>query len=115
MQSIEIYTPRRAANGRFVGLNHEAVLYDADALVQPIRIVRNLEKVSGFEQGAPQDFVKCVPAQFPVKGVATPATPGDTVQFELPDMYGRPWAKLWEEHFERDMQKPKGADLFDFR
>src|SRR5690606_29080202 len=49
MQSIEIYTPNRAPDGAFVGLNHEAVFYDAEALVEPIRIVRDLTKASGFE------------------------------------------------------------------
>jgi hypothetical protein len=28
MQSIEIYTPRKDASGRLVGIRHEAVLYD---------------------------------------------------------------------------------------
>jgi hypothetical protein len=33
----------------------------------------------------------------------------------MPDMYGRPWAKVWEEQFEQGMTKPDVAeDLFDF-
>jgi hypothetical protein len=33
----------------------------------------------------------------------------------MPDMYGRPWAKVWEEHFEKGMTKPEvSEDLFDF-
>ncbi len=32
----------------------------------------------------------------------------------MPDMYGRPWAQIWEQYFERDMQKPKAQDIFDF-
>jgi hypothetical protein len=51
MQTIEIYLPRRDANGTFLGLNHEAIFYDPEALVEPIRIVRNLTKVSDFDQG----------------------------------------------------------------
>ena len=47
MQSIEIYTPIRE-DGTFVGLNHETILYDADALVEPVRIVRNLHKINEF-------------------------------------------------------------------
>jgi hypothetical protein len=114
MQTIEIYTPNRDRNGRFSGLNHEAIFYDPEALVQPVRIVRNLQKLSGFEQGAPQDFIKCVQTLFPVKGVATPKSVGDVIQYQVPDLYGRPWAKLWEEYFERGMQKPKADDIFDF-
>jgi hypothetical protein len=114
MQTIEIYTPNRDRNGRLTGLNHEAIFYDPEALVQPIRIVRNLEKLSGFEQGAPQDFIQCVQTLFPVKGVATPKSADDVIQYQVPDLYGRPWAKLWEEYFERGMQKPKADDIFDF-
>jgi hypothetical protein len=39
MQTIEIYTLNRDGKGRFVGLNHEAIFYDPEALVQPIRWV----------------------------------------------------------------------------
>ncbi|RYD88378.1 MAG: hypothetical protein EOP61_33665, partial [Sphingomonadales bacterium] len=42
MQSIEIYAPVRDGTGKVTALNHEAILYDAEALVDPIRIVRNL-------------------------------------------------------------------------
>jgi hypothetical protein len=24
----------------------------------------------------------------------------------VPDMYGRPWARLWEKNFEKGMQRP---------
>ena len=44
MQTIEIYTPNRDASGAFTGLNHEAIFYDPEALVEPVRIVRNLVK-----------------------------------------------------------------------
>jgi hypothetical protein len=29
-------------------------------------------------------------------------------------MYGRPWAKLWEEYDEQGMQRPDAADIFSF-
>ena len=44
MQAIEIYTPNKDASGKFVGLNHEAIFYDPEVLVEPIRIVRNYVK-----------------------------------------------------------------------
>ena len=50
MQSVEIYTPIRE-NGKFVGLNHEAILYDAEALAEPVRIVRNFRKINNFTDG----------------------------------------------------------------
>ncbi|HEY6456317.1 MAG TPA: hypothetical protein VIY90_13675 [Steroidobacteraceae bacterium] len=113
MQTIEIYTPNRDASGRFIGLNHEAILYDPEAFVQPIRIVRNLEKTSGFDKGAPQDFIECVPTIFPVNGAPTRGLPGKVISFEVPNIYGRPWAQFMEEYYEKNMQKPQKADIFN--
>jgi hypothetical protein len=114
MQSIEIYTPVRDADGTLTALNHEAILYDADALVEPVRIVRNLKRRGSFEDQPPYTFIDCVQTIFPVDGVATPMSPGDTLDYEVPDMYGRPWAHIWEEHHEEGMERPEGEDLFTF-
>ena len=76
MQSIEIYTPLRDAAGKVTALNHEAVLYDPEALVEPIRLVRNFTRLSGFEQGDPYTYIRCVPTIYPVKGHSTPVSPG---------------------------------------
>jgi hypothetical protein len=115
MQSIEIYSPNRDANGKFVGLNHEAIFYDPDALVEPIRIIRNYVKTSGFEEGDPYVFIDCVQTIFPVKGKATPLSPGTVIEYRVPDMYGRPWAQIWEQNFEQGMEKPKEEDIFSFK
>jgi hypothetical protein len=106
MQTIEIYTPNRDAKGKITGLNHEAIFYDPEALVEPIRIVQNYARLGGFEAGDPYDFIECVPTILPVKGKATPVSPGDTIEYEIPDMYARPWAHLWDEYFENGMQRP---------
>ena len=37
-------------------------------------------------------FIDCVQTIFPVDGKATPVAPGTVIQYEVPDMYGRPWA-----------------------
>ena len=76
MQTIEIYTPNRDADGKFLGLNHEAIFYDPEALVEPVRIVRNFVKTSGFEEGDPYVFIECVQTIFPVNGPATPGLAG---------------------------------------
>jgi hypothetical protein len=115
MQTIEIYTPNRDASGRFVGLNHEAIFYDPEALVQPIRIVRNLVKQSGFEEGDPYIFIECVQTLFPREGHPTPVSPGTVIPYEVPDMYGRPWAHIWDKYFEQGMDRPKQADPFEFK
>jgi len=114
MQTIEIYTPNRDASGRFLGLNHEAIFYDPEALVEPIRIIRNHVKTSGFEQGDPYVFIECIPTIFPVNGKATPVSPGTVIEYRVPDMYGRPWAQMWEQYNEQGMEKPVEEDIFTF-
>jgi hypothetical protein len=113
LQTIEIYTPNRDAAGNFLGLNHEAIFYDPEALVEPVRIIRNYVKSSGFETAEPYVFIECVQSIFPVDGRATPVSPGSVIEYEVPDMYGRPWAHIWEQ-FEQDMEKPEKEDIFSF-
>jgi hypothetical protein len=115
MQTIEIYTPTRDAAGKVTGLNHEAVFYDAEALVEPIRIIRNYRRLSGFDEGDPYTFIECIATIYPVNGHATPVSPGAVIQYEVPDMFGRPWAHIWEEYFEEGMKKPKSEDIFTFK
>jgi hypothetical protein len=114
LQTIEIYTPNRDAAGNLVGLNHEGIFYDPEALVQPIRMIRNLVRIGGFEDGDPYQFIECVPTIYPIDGRATPVAPGTTFDYKVPDMYGRPWGKLWEQYDEQGMQRPKGGDIFSF-
>ena len=75
MQTIEIYTPNRDGNGAFLGLNHEAILYDPEALIEPVRIIRNIVRLSGFEQGYLQPFIECVQTIFPINGRSTRSCP----------------------------------------
>jgi hypothetical protein len=114
MQTVEIYTPNRDESGRFLGLDHEAIFYDPEALVEPLRIVRTLTKHSGFEEGDPYVFIECVQTIFPIRGSATPVAPGTIIEFQVPDIYGRPWAQIWEEYWEQGMEKPEQEDIFSF-
>jgi hypothetical protein len=114
MQSIEIYTPNRDKDGKFLGLNHEAIFYDPEALVEPVRIVRDYLKTSGFEEGDPYVFVECVQTIFPISGTPTPVSPGTVVEYQVPDMYGRPWARIWEQYWEQGMERPEEEDIFSF-
>jgi hypothetical protein len=114
LQTIEIYTPNRDAAGNVIGLNHEGIFYDPEALVEPIRIVRNLQRISGFDEGDPFQFIECLPQMYPIAGRATPVSPGTVVEYEAPDMYGRPWAQIWQQHHETGMERPDGDDIFSF-
>ncbi len=114
LQAVEIYTPNRDAAGKVVGINHEGVFYDPEALVEPIRMVRNLRRIADAEQGDPYIFIECVPSIFPVEGRATPVAPGTVIDYEVRDMYGRPWAEIWEKYHEQEMEHAEAEDIFDF-
>jgi hypothetical protein len=77
-------------------------------------MVRNLHKVSDVEQGDPFIFIECVQSIFPLGGKATPAAPGTAIDYTVPDMFGRPWAQIWQEYYEQGMQRPEGEDIFSF-
>jgi len=113
LQTVEIYTPHRDKDGKFVGLDHEGVFYDPEALVEPIRMTRTLERVSGFEAGDPFTFIECLQTIYPINGKATPVVSGKEIQIKVPDWYGRPWAQNWEE-LEKGMTKPKEKELITF-
>lgn len=114
LQVVEIYTANRDAQGAVYGLNHEAIFYDPEALVEPIRVVRNLERQGGLNDGDPYQFIECVQSIFSLNGVATPVSPGEVIEYKVPDMYGRPWADNWIEFHEQDMQVPETEDIFSF-
>jgi hypothetical protein len=118
MQSIEIYTPIRDKSGAFLGLNHEAILYDPEALVEPVRIVRNMLKVADYtdDKETPQDFIECIQTIYNVNGQNVSGSPGSKIELEIPDMYGRPWDKIWHDNFEKDMKRPDHSEeLFNFK
>jgi hypothetical protein len=114
VQSIEIYTPLKDDQRRKLGLRHETILYDEEALADPVRIVHYWDKVRGLDEGDPIVFSQCVPGIFPVDGIAMPIAPGTTFDYTLPDLFGRPWAAIWERYHEQGMDRPKEAALFGF-
>jgi hypothetical protein len=114
LQSIEIYSPRSDASGRLVGLDHEAILYDPEALVDPVRILHRWDRTSALNEGDPYVHVECIQHNFPVDGRATPIPVGTTFEYTVPDTYGRPWAELWERYFEQGMEAPQRDALFGF-
>jgi len=115
LQTVEIYTPVRDDDGNITHLNHEAIFYDPEALVEPVRVVRNLRRVSSLREEDPYTYIECVQTIFAVDGIATPLSPGDTYEAYVPDMYGRPWAEIWEKYHEEGMEKPKNdVDIFSF-
>jgi hypothetical protein len=95
-----------------VGIRHEAVLYDEEAFVDPVRIVQTWDRLGRLNENEPLTMMECVPHIFPVGGKTTPKTPGVSFEYALPDIYGRPWAQIWEQYHEQGMQRPAEVDLF---
>jgi len=84
--------------------------------VEPVRIVRSLAKTSGFGEGDPFEFIECTQTIFPIDGTATPVSPGQVIDYEMPDMLGRPWAEIWEQYWEQGMEQPEDEeDIFSFQ
>jgi hypothetical protein len=114
MQTVEIFSPRRAPDGALAGIEHEIVFYDAEALAQPLRLIQVHIKTGELEDVDPFIYARCIQTIFPVDGRPRPLSPGVTIEYTVPDMYGRPWAQIWERYFEDGMQRPDNESIFDF-
>jgi hypothetical protein len=114
LQTIEIYTPRKNSSEELIGIEHEAIFYDPEALVEPVRIVHVWDRTAELNEGDPYVHIECIQHNFPIDGIATPLPIGTTFEYTVPDMYGRPWAQIWERYHEQGMERPGRAALFGF-
>lgn len=115
IQTIEIFSPRRDPSGALAGIEHEIILYDPEAFVQPLRLVQVHIKTGKLEDVDPFIYARCIQTIFPVNGRPQPLSPGVTIEYTVPDMYGRPWAQIWEQYFENGMKRPSDESLFEFK
>jgi hypothetical protein len=114
LQSIEVYTPRYDDDGAFVGLKQETTLYDEEALVDPVRIVQYFDRTGTLGEGDPLTYSQCLQVVYPIDGIATSASPNDNFEYSPPDIYGRPWAAIWERYHEQGLSPPEEEPLFGF-
>ena len=114
MQTVEIFSPRRDPAGKLAGIEHEIVFYDAEALAQPLRLIQVHIKTGEIGEVDPFIYARCIETIFPVDGRPKPLSPGTTIEYTVPDMYGRPWAQIWERYFEQGMKRPDAESIFDF-
>jgi hypothetical protein len=114
MQTVEIFSPRFAPSGELAGLEHEIVFYDDEALAAPLRLVQVHIKTGELENVDPFVYSRCIQTIFPVEGRPQPLSPNTTIEYTVPDIYGRPWAQIWERYFEQGMRRPEGDSIFDF-
>jgi hypothetical protein len=112
LETIEIFTPVHDDGGELVGIDWETVVYDPEALEQPVRILWHRSYEEGWDSAGRLGFVECTRRLYPIDGFATQVAPGEVIEYEVPDMFGRPWARIWAEDFEQNMQVPsEGLDL----
>ena len=106
LEAIEIFTPARDAGGKFLGLDHETIVYDPEALVQPVRLLvhRNFQRT--WTESGRLGMDLCTRPMYPINGIPTAVAPGQVIPYEVPDMLDRPWADIWEKHLEKDMSTP---------
>lgn len=114
MQTIEIFSPRRDPDGELAGIEHEIIFYDPEAFIEPLRLIQVHIKTAELEEVAPFIYSRCIQTIFPIDGRPQPVSPGAEFDYTMPDMYGRPWAQIWERHFEDGMQRPEHDSIFDF-
>jgi hypothetical protein len=104
METVETFKPMYDAQHHFVGLDHEAVWYDPDSLVQPVRVRdRFIRRAVAGDPNARFSFIECLSNIKNVNGRPVQLTKGDPNYI---DFYGRPWAQDWEEWFEKGWKKP---------
>ncbi|WP_428096381.1 hypothetical protein [Candidatus Rariloculus sp.] len=106
LETIEIFTPVHGDDGALLGLDWEAVIYDPEALVEPVRILWYRIYVEGWDTADRLGFRECTRRLYPVEGFATQVAPDQVIEYRVPDMFDRPWARIWEENFEQDMVRP---------
>ena len=105
LETIETFKPALDANGRFIGLDHETIFYDPDAFVTPVRASFRFVRAATTDDPARRyQYIECLSNIFNTDGRPKQVTASDP---RFVDYYGRPWAKNWEEHFEKGWDKPE--------
>jgi hypothetical protein len=105
METVETFKPAYDAAGKFVGLDHEAVFYDPDAFVAPVRATyRFARRATPDDPARRYTYIECLSNIQNTNGRPAQLTNADP---RFVDYYGRPWAKNWEKYFEKDWDKPE--------
>ncbi|MBI2149960.1 MAG: hypothetical protein HYU27_05070 [Acidobacteria bacterium] len=105
METVETWKPAYEAGGKFIGLNHEAIFYDPDAFVAPVRATyRFARRATPDDPNRRYTYIECLSNIQNTDGRPKQLTAADP---RFVDYYGRPWAKNWEKYFEKDWEKPE--------
>jgi len=105
LETVETFKPALDANGKFIGLDHEAIFYDPEAFVAPVRAsYRFARRATPEDPNRRYTYIECLSNIKNVDGRPTQLTAADP---NYVDYYGRPWAKDWEKYFEVGWEKPQ--------
>jgi hypothetical protein len=105
LETVETFKPAYDASGKFIGLDQEAIFYDPDAFVAPVRAsYRFARRATPDDPNRRYTFIECLSNIVNVNGRPTQLGPDDP---RFVDYYGRPWAKDWEKYFEVGWDKPQ--------
>jgi hypothetical protein len=111
LETVETFKPAYDDTGKFIGLDEEAVFYDPEALLQPVRVKdRFLRRATADDPKARYTFIECLSNIQNVDG--RPKQLGRTDPGFV-DFYGRPWAQVWEKYFEVGWDKPEALGVPD--
>ena len=109
LETVETFKPAYDATGKFIGLDQEAIFYDPDAFVAPVRAsYRFARQATGEDPDRRYTFIECLSNIQNTDGRPTQLTKTDP---RFVDYYGRPWAKDWEKYFEVGWEKPEESPL----
>ena len=100
-------TPVHDTAGNFIGIDWESIIYDSEALAQPVRILWHRNYQQAWSAAGRLTWTECTRPLYPIDGYATQVAPGQVIPYRVPDMLDRPWAKIWDEFFEKNMDRPK--------
>ncbi|HTV78513.1 MAG TPA: hypothetical protein VMF03_09655 [Steroidobacteraceae bacterium] len=111
LETVETFKPVLDARGKFIGLDNEVVFYDPEALVQPVWIHdRFLRRALLNDPKARYTFIECLSNIKNVNGRPKQLSKGDP---DFIDYYGRPWAQVWEQYFEKGWDRPQDTGVPD--
>ena len=105
LETVETFKPVYDAGGKFVALDHEAIFYDTDAFVAPVRAsYRFVRAATTDDPNRRYTYIECLSNIRNTDGRPKQLTNADP---RYVDYYGRPWAKNWEKYFEAGWDKPQ--------
>jgi hypothetical protein len=109
LEAIEVFKPYKDAGGKFVGIEEEVTFYDPEAFAQPIVMHDRFRRQAlDTDPKARFTFIECLGNIKNVNGRPKQLTSADP---DFIDYYGRPWAQVWEQNFEKGWDKPASGDI----